>query len=294
MGACAALSGLDQIGESSCAPLCGDEAGLDANVAPVDGSRSLEAAPAPDGATAPADAPEGSLGDGGADSRAVTPDGNGDGSVEAAEGDSPSDGSSWAVDGREDGPGVADASPPSDSGCGTVYLRDPFTSASSGWTLDTSWSVASTCAQPPAPQKGNPDPTVDHTTGAAGGVLAAYACGNNPADEASAFRYATSAAVDVSAAPAVFVTFYRWLNSDESTYMVSTVDVFDGTQWVNMYSSSTTLVTDAAWTKEQYDVTAQKNTALRVRFGYEVLGTKAYAMSCWNVDDLTVSSAACP
>jgi hypothetical protein len=31
-----------------------------------------------------------------------------------------------------------------------------------------------------------------------------------------------------------------------------------------------------------------------VRFGYEVLGTKAYAMSCWNVDDITVSSAACP
>jgi hypothetical protein len=78
--------------------------------------------------------------------------------------------------------------------------------------------------------------------------------------------------------------------------MTSTVDVFDGTVWVHVYtnpSGSGTLVTDAAWTKQQFDVTAHRSATFRVRFGYAVLSTSVYSMSCWNVDDVSVSSSAC-
>jgi hypothetical protein len=181
--------------------------------------------------------------------------------------------------------------------CGTVFLGDTFGGNTLGWTLDSSWSIADTCASPPAPKKGNPDPTVDHTTGAAGGVMGAYVCGNNPTGATTPARYATSPAVDVASAPSVFLTFYRWLNSDAQTYMTSTVDVFDGTSWVNVYtnpSGSGVVVTDGAWTRESYDVTAYRNAAFKVRFGYAIVGAGVYAMSCWNVDDLTLSTLACP
>jgi hypothetical protein len=56
------------------------------------------------------------------------------------------------------------------------------------------------------------------------------------------------------------------------------------------------LVTDAAWTKEEYDVTPYKGAgaAFRVRFGYAILSASAYSMSGWNVDDVTVSAGFLP
>jgi hypothetical protein len=122
-------------------------------------------------------------------------------------------------------------------------------------------------------------------------------CGNNPTGSTSPFTYATSPSVDVSTAPALILTFYRWLNTDSAGWMTSTVDVFDGSSWVNLYSNPTGsagIVTDSAWMKVSYDVTAHKNAAFRVRFGYAIVDAGVYAMSCWNVDDVMLSSVACP
>jgi hypothetical protein len=101
--------------------------------------------------------------------------------------------------------------------------------------------------------------------------------------------------VDVSSAPTLTLTFYRWLNSDESAYMTSTVEVFDGASWVSIYANpGSALVTDGAWTKEAYDVTPYKGSAFQVRFGYAILSATVYSMSGWNVDDVTLSTASCP
>jgi hypothetical protein len=285
--ACASLVGLDQISESACAPNCG------ADAATGDDSTSPEAeTSAPDSRVdewkdGPADAVHDSqlLESSPSDSQGGDTSSGLDATADTTPARDSSADTSLSHDAAEAGP------------CGTVYFSDAFDDNSRGWTLDTSWSIASTCASPPAPQKGNPDPTVDHTTGAAGGVAGAFVCGNNPAGTKNTARYVTSPTIDVTSAPAVYLTFYRWLNSDEAAYMTSTVDVYDGTAWVNVYtnpSGSGNLVADAAWTKLQYDVTAQKNAAFRVRFGYAVLSTSGYSMSCWNVDDITVSSVACP
>jgi hypothetical protein len=181
---------------------------------------------------------------------------------------------------------------------GTVYFYEPFSDNAQGWTLDPSWSIAPECSSPPAPMMGFPDPTLDHTSSAGdGGVVGAYVCGNTLAGQTSPFRYATSPAIDVSAAPALKLTFYRWLNTDRPAWMLSTVDVFDGSVWQPVYTNangSSTLATDSAWGKFEYDVTAFKNSVFRVRFGYAVLRVDAYAMSSWNVDDVTVSSGSCP
>lgn len=289
LAACTALSGLDEITEEACAPNCADAFGAEDARTP-DGTQQEGAASASetgagsDAGTADVDA---------APDAPTTRESGSDGALDVVS-DAISDSTSVTDRAQESGPATDSAA---DSPCGTVYLTESFDSSDGGWTLDPTWSIAPTCANPPAPQKGNPDPTVDHTTGAAGGVAGAYVCGNNPSGATSASRYATSPAIDVSAAPAVMLQFYRWLNSDADGWMTSTVDVFDGAAWVNVYtnpSGAGDIVADGAWTKVTYDVTAQKNAAFRVRFGYAVTDAGVYSMSCWNVDDVTVSSATCP
>jgi hypothetical protein len=284
VAACAALSGLDQITEEACVPNCADASGTpDARTqdgqgtdGTADTGAGLDAGTGRDGDAAAVDALPGR-------------ETGSDGALEAG-----SDSTSGADGAQESGPAGDSAA---DSPCGTVYLSESFDSSDGGWTLDPTWSIAPTCASPPTPQKGYPDPSVDHTTGTAGGVAGAYVCGNNPSGATSALRYATSPAVDVSAAPAVMLQFYRWLNSDADGWMTSAVDVFDGTSWVNVYtnpSGAGNIVADDAWTYVAYDVTAQKNAAFKVRFGYAVTDAGVYSMSCWNVDDVTISSASCP
>jgi hypothetical protein len=281
LAACAALSGLDQITEDACVPDCSDASGaLDTRTQDGSGrdSAALGSETSADG-TALDEPPSAETGSDGAFH-----------AVPEAGSDSTS-----LVDGPRDSGTASDAT--ADSLCGTVYFSDTFDSSDGGWTLDPTWSIAPTCASPPTPQKGYPDPTVDHTTGTAGGVAGAYVCGNNPSGTTSELRYATSPAIDVSAAPSVMLQFYRWLNSDADGWMTSTVDVFDGASWVNVYanpSGAGNVVADDAWTYVAYDVTAQKNAAFQVRFGYAVTDAGVYSMSCWNVDDVTISSASCP
>ena len=59
-------------------------------------------------------------------------------------------------------------------------------------------------------------------------------------------------------------------------------------------SGSGNVVTDGTWNRESYDLTAYKNAHLQVRFGYAIVGAGVYEMSCWNVDDVTISTVACP
>jgi hypothetical protein len=288
VSACSAIAGLDGITESACAPTCGEDEGgagdasvaeagtLDRTDGSIDaGDARREAAPGLPDAGDEVDAMR--------DQAAPDAPWPETGAFEASIPDAPVES---AV------PDATDAGP-----CGAVFFRDAFDSDAQGWTLDTSWSIASTCANPPAPKKGNADPTVDHTTGAAGGVAGAYVCGNNPTGATAPARYATSPVVDVASAPTVHLTFYRWLNTDALSYMVSTVDVYDGAAWVNLYTNPTgtgNAVTDGTWTRESYDVTAYRNAHFQVRFGYAIVSAGVYEMSCWNVDDLTISTAACP
>jgi hypothetical protein len=288
VSACEALSGLDGIAEVACAPSCGEYPA--ASDGEVEGGGEGGAFDRTE-ASPPLEAALSDAGDEPGMADQVASDGSMDtGAFETGLGDAPAETSTPGADAGPDA--SAEAGP-----CGTVFFSDPFDGNAHGWTLDATWSIASTCASPPAPQKGNPDPTVDHTTGNAGGVAGAYVCGNNPTGATAVARYATSPAVDVSSAPAVVLTFYRWLNSDAVDYMTSTVDVYDGTSWVNLYTNPTgsgNTVTDAAWTRETYDVTAYKNATLKVRFGYAIVGAGVYEMSCWNVDDVALSTVACP
>jgi hypothetical protein len=296
---CAAISGLDHITEDPCVPEGCEASGDDASPG---NDAAADTQPLPD-TTEPKDG----RAEVATDAPPLPVDaGPGDTQEEAADvwtpPDAPVDSSPAEAQPTDTGGGDhEDAQAPPDSPSCTVYYNETFTSGAPGWKLDSSWTAASECSNPPKPDKGYPDPTTDHTSmTTGGGVIGVYVCGNNPKTKTSAL-YATSPIVDVSAAPALKLTFYRWLNSDDGAYMTSTVDVFDGSRWRNVYqnpsssqSPTSDLVTDNAWTKQEFDVSAFKNAAFQVRFGYSISTSSVYAMSCWNVDDVTLSTLSCP
>ncbi|MEO7328031.1 MAG: hypothetical protein ABI193_05605 [Minicystis sp.] len=181
---------------------------------------------------------------------------------------------------------------------GQVYFTEDFSNNALGWTLGTEWQIA-----PAAVSSGGAfgaDPAVDHgsteTNGVAGVVI-----GGNEEPTVHAPYYIESPPVDVSAATGkVFLTFYRWLNSDYVPYMRNMVEAFDGTAWVEVWTSGPppgvqdSPPTGQGWTFQSFDITAYKNAGLRVRFGYEILQNGVYTIGSWNLDDVKLQNTPCP
>jgi hypothetical protein len=93
----------------------------------------------------------------------------------------------------------------------------------------------------------------------------------------------------------VVLGYWRWLNSDYTPYMQNIVQVYTGSTWQTLWESgSSPGVQDAAWTYVSHDVTAYKNPQLRVRFGFIIGDSGVFTVGSWNLDDVTLASAACP
>ena len=134
---------------------------------------------------------------------------------------------------------------------------------------------------------------MDAASGGAGVVI-----GGNAATVPHASYYLTSPAIDTTSPTAtgsVYLTFYRWLNSDQAPFMVSTVEASaDGVSWTVVWTTGATPTTDAAWTFQSIDVTAYKGATSRFRFGFGIGDPGVFTVSSWNLDDVKVQSMACP
>jgi hypothetical protein len=176
----------------------------------------------------------------------------------------------------------------------TIYFSDDFSSNSAGWTLGSPWQIAATSTSPGGGACGMGDPALDNSATADNGVAGAIVGGDLPTT-LTGYNYITSPAVDTSTAPTLFLQFHRWLNSDYTPYMNNVVEVFDGAQWVQVWQSgSSPGISESAWSLQTYDVTAYKNAAMQVRFGYTIGSSGVYS-GCggWNVDDLLLATGTC-
>jgi hypothetical protein len=186
----------------------------------------------------------------------------------------------------------------SSSSCsgGTIYFSEDFSDNSRGWTFGNEWAIGPTKTSS-GQEEGFPDPASDHSTTSDNGVAGIVLGGNYSYATHSAW-YLTSPAINLSSAGGtVHLTFWRWLNCDAVPYTTDTVEVYNGswhTLWTN--PGSNVLVTDSAWTRETFDVTSYKSASFKVRFGFAT-GTKgafrAWVMSGWNIDDVSLSSGTC-
>jgi len=177
-----------------------------------------------------------------------------------------------------------------------AYFSESFANNAAGWTLDQSWEIGALIPNPVSPSSGNPDPTLDHTPTADNGVAGVFIGGTTGSTIHTPY-YLTSPVIDLSSVNTeVILEFWRWLNSDYPNYMDSTIEVYNGSSWVKIFSMSSGVgIYDTAWKKMQYDVSAHKNANFRVRFGWSINQSGAYNVSGWNIDDLRlVPSASCP
>jgi hypothetical protein len=175
---------------------------------------------------------------------------------------------------------------------GPVLFSDDFHDGSKGWTLGPEWQIG-----PALVSTGGTfgsDPGQDHSPSADNGI-AGVVLGGNASTNLHAPSYLTSPAFDTSVAPGgVILTFYRWLLADYDPFMHSTIDVWNGVAWINLWKTEGQPTQDAAWTFESYDLTPYKGSATRIRFGFDVTQPGVFQVGSWNLDDVAVSSSTCP
>jgi len=168
-----------------------------------------------------------------------------------------------------------------------VYLEEDFSNAS-GWTLDPEWDIKA----PPAMVTCG-DPTTD-TSPTMDNVIAGVNVGGCASASLHSYYYLTSPAFDTTNAPAVLLSFQRWLRTDYTPYMNSVVQVFNGAAWYTIWQNGAASVTDAAWNKVTYDISNYKNANMRIRWGFNVGSQGSAARGSWNIDDVQVIAGVCP
>lgn len=206
----------------------------------------------------------------------------------------PSDGDACTIDTCDPGSG------PVHTG-GTQYLYEDFVDAS-GWTIGQDWQVGQAVSSDSGVAD-TYDPDFDVT---GDGQVAGVVLGGNVPLVDHGFYYLESPAVNTSGASGTLVLeYWRWLNSDYTTFMNNVVEVYDGSTWVQVWQSgSSPPVFDSpaggsgapngpGWVKMQHDVSAYAGPNFRARFGFEVgQASGAYTVGGWNLDGVSVYSQA--
>ncbi len=171
----------------------------------------------------------------------------------------------------------------------TTYFWDDFANNSQGWTLGTEWQIGAATTST-GQNYGNPDPGTDNTPTADNGV-AGVVIGGNASTALHGFYYLTSPIINTSTANQLFFEYARWLNSDYTPYMQNTVEIFNGSSWVNLLPNNfddSPGVRDSAWTPQQFDISAHKSASTQIRFGFNVTDSDVYTVSSWNLDDVKI------
>jgi hypothetical protein len=184
-----------------------------------------------------------------------------------------------------------------------VFFSETFAGNQAGWTFvpgtDSSsqpiqeWQIGSAMASS-GHSYGYPDPATDHTTTSDNGV-AGVVLGGHATKVIHSMNYIESPAINTSGTGSVYLEFWRWLNSDYSPYMVNEVSAWNGSAWVVVWQSGGSPgVRDDHWTKISYDLTAHKNAAMKVRFGFSVGNSVGlFTVSSWNIDDIVIANQLC-
>ena len=174
-----------------------------------------------------------------------------------------------------------------------VYFSDDFSDNAQGWVLGPEWQIGP--AQVSMGGAMGADPGTDHSPSADNGV-AGVVIGGNASTNLHPFYYIESPPFNTAnAVGPVILGFYRWLNSDYDPYMHNNIQVWNGSQWVQIWVSGPSPgIQDNAWTFISHDITQYKNAGMRVRFGFDITSGGVYTIGSWNIDDVLVASAACP
>ena len=178
----------------------------------------------------------------------------------------------------------------------STYFAETFATGGAGWALGTEWQIGPAQASTGG-HDGN-DPAVDRSgEGLVAGVEIGGLASVAFPDPTHPLYYLTSPVFNTNFAGAVYLTFYRWLNSDYQPYMRDTIEVSSdgGVTWHVVWENPPMIpINDAAWTFQSLDLTAWKGLTTEVRWGFAIASLGVYAEASWNIDSVKVQNAPCP
>ena len=167
-------------------------------------------------------------------------------------------------------------------------LFEHFDSNSAGWVLGNEWQIGP-AVEYLSPTTGFGDPGHDGRY-VPGGGLAGVIIGGNAPVALHDFYYLTSPAIDTSTVAVASLVYRRRLQTDYLPFMESTIDVFDGVGWINVYSNGNVGVYDPDWTTGFVDLTPYKNAWMRVRFGFRIGSLGAFNVGQWSLDEVKLGA----
>lgn len=171
----------------------------------------------------------------------------------------------------------------------SVYFAEDFGNPQ-GWKTDNEWAFGPTSASN-GQTMGNGDPAMDRTP-TADNKIAGVVLGGNASNETHEPYYLTSKVIDINKNTPVFLSYWRWLNSDLAPAMIDTVEVTtNGQVWTLIWTNTGTSIADNSWVLQTFDLAQYKSATFQFRFGVEVT-VGGPIVSSWNVDDITIAS--CP
>lgn len=171
-----------------------------------------------------------------------------------------------------------------------VRLAEDFSNGNAlGWSLGTNWQIGPAVSSLNTVGCGTGDPGVDADGVTGGGIAGVVIGGNLPTNIGNAQQSLVSPIIRLQPATRARLSFSRWLQSSFAPFIESSVEVFDGTQWVVLYQSTPgNCVIDASWTNVSYDITAYANVNFRFRISFTVGTPLAVAVPSWSVDNILV------
>jgi hypothetical protein len=176
-----------------------------------------------------------------------------------------------------------------------VFFSETFASGAAGWTLEEPWDMGPAVASPIDPiqafcsSTADPDPALDHTASADNGV-AGVVIGGTHGSIAHPLRYLTSPQIDLAAAAAPVLSYWRRVMHHLNT--VATVEVYDGFSWVTIWTAAGTQDC-AQYTFVEHDISGFISSEFRVRFGVFVPFSGSWPAPGWTLDDVVISEGSC-
>jgi hypothetical protein len=161
-----------------------------------------------------------------------------------------------------------------------VTLYEANMDVDPGWTYENLWAWGV-----PSGTNGNPASgyTGDHVVGY---NLSGTYTNNMPATNC------TTQAFDCSSASQVYLSFWRWLGVESSTYDHASIWVSgdNGTNWTKVWDHSGTTTAPVDWTYVEYDISTIAAGQNQVRIRWTIGPTDGSVVYCgWNIDDVLVS-----
>ena len=179
--------------------------------------------------------------------------------------------------------------------CLQPLLFDDF-STDKGWEYGDHWERGPTTVSNCATESGfKQDPAEDYTP-TDDNYLAGVEIGGCISGQEHPFSYLTSPVLPVQNEESLYLAFASWLNLDIADPLsVATVDVWDGTAWVNVYMTTMYYEgKDNAWKMKLFDLSSLASPDLRVRFGWATYLWKPMEFALWNIDDVRILTSASP